>query len=52
MKFAADATQRRVFLGTAGRQSGHCNRLSRLFGMTEQFWLNLQGAYDVSRVKG
>ncbi len=26
-------------------------RLARFFGTTEQFWLNLQGAYDVSRAK-
>jgi addiction module HigA family antidote len=26
-------------------------RLSRFFGTTEQFWLNLQDAYDVGRVK-
>ncbi len=26
-------------------------RLSRFFGTTEQFWLNLQNAYEVSRVK-
>ena len=26
-------------------------RLSRFFRTTEQFWLNLQGAYEVSRVK-
>lgn len=26
-------------------------RLSRFFGNTEQFWLNLQDAYDVSRIK-
>jgi len=26
-------------------------RLSRFFGNTEQFWLNLQNAYEVSRVK-
>jgi addiction module HigA family antidote len=26
-------------------------RLSRFFRTTEQFWLNLQDAYDVSRVK-
>ena len=25
--------------------------LSRFFKTTEQFWLNLQGAYEVSRVK-
>src|ERR1700679_1623232 len=25
-------------------------RLSRFFGTTEQFWLNLQGAYEISRV--
>jgi antitoxin HigA-1 len=26
-------------------------RLSRFFKTTEQFWLNLQNAYDVSRLK-
>jgi addiction module HigA family antidote len=26
-------------------------RLSRFFGTTEQFWLNLQGAYEISLVK-
>jgi len=26
-------------------------RLSRFFGTTEQFWLNFQDAYEVSRVK-
>ncbi len=26
-------------------------RLSRLFTTTEQFWLNLQDAYEISRVK-
>jgi len=26
-------------------------RLARFFGTTEQFWLNLQAAYDVSRAK-
>ncbi len=26
-------------------------RLSRFFGTTEQFWLNLQDAYDIGRVK-
>jgi len=25
-------------------------RLARFFGTSEQFWLNLQGAYDVSRI--
>jgi antitoxin HigA-1 len=25
-------------------------RLSRFFGTTEQFWLNLQGAYEIGRV--
>ena len=25
-------------------------RLSRFFGTTEQFWLNMQAAYEVSRV--
>jgi addiction module HigA family antidote len=27
-------------------------RLARFFQTTEQFWLNLQDAYDISRVKG
>ena len=26
-------------------------RLARFFGTSEQFWLNLQGSYDVSRAK-
>lgn len=26
-------------------------RLSRFFGTSEQFWLNLQDAYEISRVK-
>lgn len=26
-------------------------RLSRFFGNTDQFWLNLQDAYDLSRIK-
>lgn len=26
-------------------------RLSRFFGTTEQFWLNLQNAYDIGRAK-
>jgi plasmid maintenance system antidote protein VapI len=26
-------------------------RLSRFFGTSEQFWLNLQDAWDLSRVK-
>jgi addiction module HigA family antidote len=26
-------------------------RLARFFGTSEQFWLNLQDAYDISRVK-
>jgi antitoxin HigA-1 len=26
-------------------------RLSRFFGTTEQFWLNLQGAYEINLVK-
>jgi len=26
-------------------------RLARFFGTTEQFWLTLQGAYDVSRAR-
>jgi antitoxin HigA-1 len=26
-------------------------RLAKYFGTTEQFWLNLQGAYDISRIR-
>ncbi|MGB9234003.1 MAG: HigA family addiction module antitoxin [Terriglobales bacterium] len=26
-------------------------RLARFFGTTEQFWLNLQAAYEISKVK-
>jgi antitoxin HigA-1 len=26
-------------------------RLARLLGTSEQFWLNLQGAFDVSRIR-
>lgn len=26
-------------------------RLSRFFGTTEQFWLNLQGAYEISQAR-
>ena len=39
-----------IVLERRGISADTAIRLSRLFGTTEQFWLNLQGAYGVSRV--
>ena len=39
-----------IVLERRGISAGTAVRLSRFFGTTEQFWLNLQGAYEVSRV--
>jgi addiction module HigA family antidote len=39
-----------IVLGSRGISADTAARLSRFFGTTEQFWLNLQGAYEVSRV--
>ena len=39
-----------IVLERRGVSADTAVRLSRFFGTTEQFWLNLQGAYEVSRV--
>jgi antitoxin HigA-1 len=40
-----------IVLERRGVSADTAIRLSRYFGTTEQFWLNLQGAYEISRVK-
>lgn len=40
-----------VVLERRGISADTAVRLSRFFGTTDQFWLNLQSAYDISRVK-
>jgi addiction module HigA family antidote len=40
-----------IVLEKRGISADTAVRLSRFFGTTEQFWLNLQDAYDVSLVK-
>jgi antitoxin HigA-1 len=39
-----------IVLERRGVSADTAIRLLRFFGTTEQFWLNLQGAYEVSRV--
>jgi antitoxin HigA-1 len=39
-----------IVLERRGISADTAVRLSRFFGTTEQFWLNLQGAHEVSRV--
>jgi len=39
-----------IVLERRGISADTAVRLSRFFGTTEQFWLNLQTAYEVSRV--
>jgi len=39
-----------IVLERRGISADTALRLSRFFGTTEQFWLNLQGAYEVSLV--
>jgi len=39
-----------IVLERRGISADTAVRLSRFFGTTEQFWLNLQGAYEVSRI--
>lgn len=39
-----------IVLERRGVSADTALRLSRFFGTTEQFWLNLQGAYEISRV--
>lgn len=40
-----------IVLQKRGISADTAVRLSRLFGTTDQFWLNLQSAYEISRVK-
>src|SRR5579863_1273454 len=40
-----------IVLERRGISADTAVRLSRFFGTSDQFWLNLQAAYDVSRVK-
>jgi addiction module HigA family antidote len=40
-----------IVLERRGISADTAIRLSRFFGTTEQFWLNLQGAYEISRVQ-
>jgi len=40
-----------IVLERRGISADTAVRLSRFFGTSEQFWLNLQGAYEISRVK-
>jgi addiction module HigA family antidote len=40
-----------IVLERRGISADTAVRLSRFFGTTEQFWLNLQGSYEVNRVK-
>jgi antitoxin HigA-1 len=40
-----------IVLERRGISADTAVRLSRFFGTTEQFWLNLQGAYEISRIK-
>jgi len=40
-----------IVLERRGISADTAVRLSRFFGTTEQFWLNLQAAYEISQVK-
>jgi addiction module HigA family antidote len=40
-----------IVLERRGISADTAVRLARFFGTTEQFWLNLQGAYEIGRVK-
>ena len=40
-----------IVLEKRGISADTAVRLSRFFGTTDQFWLNLQSAYEVSRVR-
>jgi antitoxin HigA-1 len=40
-----------IVLERRGIRADTAVRLSRFFGTTDQFWLNLQAAYEISRVK-
>jgi plasmid maintenance system antidote protein VapI len=43
--------QHDIVLEKRGISADTAVRLARFFGTTEQFWLNLQSAYEISRVK-
>jgi antitoxin HigA-1 len=40
-----------IVLERRGISADTAVRLSRFFGTTDQFWLNLQSAYEISRIK-
>jgi addiction module HigA family antidote len=40
-----------IVLERRGISADTAVRLSRFFGTTEQFWMNLQSAYEIGRVK-
>jgi antitoxin HigA-1 len=40
-----------IVLERRGISADTAIRLAKFFGTTEQFWLNLQDAYDVSKIK-
>ena len=40
-----------IVLEKRGITADTAMRLARFFGTTEQFWLNLQNAYEVSKIK-
>jgi len=40
-----------IVLERRGISADTAVRLSRFFGTTDQFWLNLQAAYEISRIK-
>jgi antitoxin HigA-1 len=40
-----------IVLERRGISADTAVRLSRFFGTTEHFWLNLQAAYEISRIK-
>jgi antitoxin HigA-1 len=40
-----------IVLKRRGVSADTAVRLARFFGTTEQFWLNLQAAYEISQVK-
>jgi len=40
-----------IVLERRGISADTAARLARFFGTTEQFWMNLQAAYELSRVK-
>ena len=40
-----------IVLERRGISADTAVRLSRFFGTSEQFWMNLQSAYEVSRIK-